>query len=233
MTSTLPHPSSAPVDRTLRMLSISVNLLPSEVIDARRARKLQRIVLIAFVGVIVLIAAWFFGASLVTAMARRDLRSAEQDAADLVGQQRQFARLSTIQAESTSIDAQLKALFREDLQWSTLLHSLQKAPPAGVQITGISGNLQSGAQGAGGPAVLPNPTGVRLIGTLTVQGSATTKAAIADYIDSLDAVKGVANPLLSGVNTQDGVAHFTVSVDLTETAIGGRFTAPAAKKGKN
>lgn len=232
MTSTLPQTGTAPLDRSLRMLAISVNLLPTEVVDARRTRHIRRIAVAALAAFIALIAAWYGFAAFQTASARSDLDAAQDETSRIVAEQRKFAKLASVQAESKTIDAQLKGLLADDLQWSKLLAGLQRSAPAGVEITGITGNVQSATQAAGGGAVsLPNLTGERLIGSVTILGSARSKPAIAAYADALGTTSGIANPLITGVNVQEGEAHFTVTADITASALGGRFTPAAKTKG--
>jgi Tfp pilus assembly protein PilN len=246
MTSTMPH-ATAPVDRTLRTLTISVNLLPTEVVEARRARQLRRVVLASLAGFLALMGAWYGFASFQTMSARSSVASAQDEASRLLAQQNKFAKLSSVQSESRLIEGQLTGLFAEDLQWAELLAAVEKVAPAGVQISGVSGNLKSAAAGnanAAGVTALPNTSGKRIVGTITITGEASSKPAIANFVDALNSVDGLANPLLGGVNVEvggsgatAGATHFSISADVTDAALRGRYTpatkSPTTPKGEN
>jgi len=95
-----------------------------------------------------------------------------------------------------------------------------------VKVTGVSGALNSGpitgngTQQAGGPD--------RPVGTLTVSGTATSRAVIAGYVDALSRVTGLADPLVTNASTTSGTLQFSLRLDITRAILGGRFTEPSA-----
>jgi Tfp pilus assembly protein PilN len=240
MATTLKPPKPAwPAERALRIPPIAVNLLPLEIIESRRVRKVRRIVVVALVAFVVLLAGWYAQTSYQTSTARSKLRTAEGDAARLQRQQHAFDDVVGTQEESRAIGAQLSNLLANDLQWSRLLSSLRKAAPPGVMITGVFGTLTArsnaaavGAGGTGGPASnsagasqLPSASGEKSIGTFTITGSGLSKADVAAYVDALAKVPGLGNPLLGDATLQNGELHFTVRLDITKSALGGRYTS--------
>jgi Tfp pilus assembly protein PilN len=229
MTATMtPAEPLAAADPALRMVPITANLLPVEIIEARRGRALRMHVLRGVGAVLVLVIAWYGLASYQTSAARDSLASAEAQSQRLLRQQRAFAELATTQAQSRAISAQLRTLLASDLQWSRLLDAVQAAAPKGVQITGVSGALAAGAKGGRTSAKatqLPSTSGDRTIGTLTVTGSASSKPAVAACVDALAKVEGLANPLLGSASLQNKAVQFTVRLDITSAALGGRYSA--------
>jgi hypothetical protein len=224
-----PTEHEASARRALRILPIAANLLPVEIVEARRVRKVRRIVLSALAVFAVLLAAWYAKASYETSTARSDLRNVEDDAQRLLRQQQAFAEVVGTQAESQAIRTQLSSLLTTDLRWSRLLWCLRKAALGGVRVTDVFGSLgssPSASAGAGGSSAsqLPSPSGKKPVGTLTVTGSGPSQEAIAAYIDTLAIVEGLGNPLLGDVTTQNGVLQFTVKLDVTSAALGGRYT---------
>jgi Tfp pilus assembly protein PilN len=209
---------AVPDERSLRVPDIAADLLPIEVFEARRGRQVRRIVFTLVLG------GWYAVATYQTGVAREALESAQDDAQRLTRQQRTFADLVTAQTESTAITDQLTELLKDDLQWSKLLSSLQDAAPSGVRITGVTGALSASTSAA------PNPgTPANAIGTLNLTGAAGTKALIAAYVDALGKVAGVANPLLGDVTAQSGTLNFTIRMDITKVALGGRYTKGGPK----
>jgi Tfp pilus assembly protein PilN len=249
MATTLRPPErAASAERAPRPLLIAANLLPVEIVESRRGRKVKRIVLCALVGFVALLAAWYALASYQTSTARSSLRGVQDDAQRLVAQQHAFDEVVGIQAESRAISTALSFLLADDLQWSRLLSSLQKAAPKDVPLTSVSGALRSstttttttttttssGASGSGSSAAaaqLPGTSGEESIGTLTITGSGNSKATVAAYVDALGKVPGLGNPLLGDATLQNGALQFTVRVDITASALGGRYTASGNRSG--
>jgi Tfp pilus assembly protein PilN len=208
------------------MLTIAANLLPPEIVESRRGRTVRRIVVSALALFTVLLGAWYGAASYQTSLARDDLSNTRSDVDRLSRQQRSFAELIKTQNESRAIGTQLSSLLATDLQWAQLLSSLRQAAPQGVQLTSVSGGLASATGGGAATSQLPNTSGQKLIGTLTVNGSAPSKAAVADYLDALAKVQGLGNPLLEKVDEEGKPVSFIMRVDITGAALGGRYPSP-------
>jgi Tfp pilus assembly protein PilN len=235
MTTTLMPPETpASAERSLRILSIAANLLPVEIVDSRTGRKIRRAVLAALAAFLVVVAGWYALATTQTVVAAANLYNAEDDVKHLQQQQRAFSDVVTVQAQSQAISAQLSIVLANDLQWSQLLTALQSAAPSGIKLTGVTGALNSTANAAGSKIVqLPNTSGLKPVGTLSVRGTASGKADIAAYVDALAKVNGLANPYLGDATVQDNKLGFTVKLDITEAALGGRFTKTGKGSGDN
>ncbi len=234
MATTLLPPGSAPsTEQALRTPLIAANLLPVEIVDSRRARKVRRRVLFALVVFAVLLGGWYGVARYQTATARTGLTAIEDDARRVLRQQRDLAEVTSTQTESKAIRAQLGVLLADDLRWSSLLSAVARRAPSGVAVTGVSGALaeKTGVAGGGGStaARLPNTSGHKAIGTLTVTGRATSKSVVAGYADTLATIPGLGNPLIGSANVEDGALRFTVRLDVTSVALGGRYTSTGDK----
>ncbi|GAA1794542.1 hypothetical protein HC028_22310 [Planosporangium flavigriseum] len=238
MTTTLmpPEPVSS-TEPAARMLTISANLLPPEIMESRHARRTRRIVLSAVAAVAILLGGWYGLASHQTSLARGDLGNAQSDVERLVQQQKPYAELIRTQNESRAIDARLAALLANDLRWAQLLSSLRGAAPQGVQLIGVTGGVAPAKAGtaatpqAGTPR-LPDTSGQKVVGTLTLNGTAPSKETVAEYIDALAKVQGLGNPMLERVSEEGKAASFTLRVDITGLALGGRYTTGTASKGR-
>jgi hypothetical protein len=222
----------APAKQASRLLSIAADLLPPEIVGSRRTRKVRRLVLSALAAFAVLLAGWYGTAGYQTSLARDDLYRAQTAADRLSRQQKPFAELLGAQAESRAIGAELSALLAGDLQWSRLLSSVRQAAPAGIQLGSVTGGLDSATAGGSATSQLPNTSGQKVVGALTVTGSAPGKAAVAGYIDALAQVPGLASPLLDNVIEQNGAVRFTIRVTITGSALGGRYTTPTGNETK-
>jgi len=216
-----------PDEHSLRIPDIAADLLPVEVFEVRRGRQVRRVVLSALAVFALVVGGWYAVATYQTIAARDALEGAQDDAQRLTRQQRAYADLVAAQAESSAITAQLAALLADDLQWAKLLSSLQDAAPSGVRLTGVTGALSTGTAGAANPATPAN-----VIGSLNLTGTAGSKALVAAYVDALGKVAGVTNPLLGDITAQGSTLTFTVRMDITKAALGGRYTTPSTGGGK-
>ncbi|GAA2578163.1 hypothetical protein GCM10010399_04910 [Dactylosporangium fulvum] len=215
-----PHPAFPDATaRTFRILPIAADLLPLEISETRHVRRVRRFVVSGVVLVAALVLAWYGSAAYETGRAQQDLDSATDTTLSLTRQQNAYNEQVKTRARSRQITNQLKVVLAQDLSWSALLTSLQQAAPKGVKITGVTGSLSadSGTRSPGGA-----------IGLITLTGTAPTKAAVASYVDTLGGVEGIANPFPTDATQEDDVVAFTVRMDITGAALGGRHTTPSA-----
>ncbi|NJC74196.1 PilN domain-containing protein [Planosporangium thailandense] len=238
MTTTLMPPGSVPpgspvpAESPARMLSIAANLLPPEIVHVRRVRTVRRTVVSALAVFVVLLGGWYGLARYQAATERAGLSGAELDVRRLERLQKDYATLIGVQRESQTIRSELSTLLASDLRWSGVISAIESAAPTGVSITNVAGSLNTagngtGGNGTGGSATgprLPDTTGHRLVGTVTITGTASSKAAVAQYLDRLAAVPGLGNPFLDASVPDDTAERFTVRLDITDAALGGRYT---------
>jgi len=227
----MPHGIPVSPERASRILLIAANLLPVEIVESRRGRKARRLVLAGLVAFLLLLTGWYGVANYQTSTARSGLVSAEDDVSRLQAQQNTYADVVTAQAGSQKINAALSALLADDLQWSRLLSDIRTAAPSGVSVDGLSGTLNqaTGTGGASSTVQLPDASGQTAIGTGTISGTARNKAAVAAYVDALGGVRGLTGALVGSTAEDKGVVTFNVKVDITDAALGGRYTSTAAK----
>jgi hypothetical protein len=207
----------------LRIPLIIADLMPLEVVEARRGRRVRWIVLAALVVVAGLLGGWYGVEHRWTGVARTGLTEAEDSARALESQKTSYQAVVGVQGQSAQITKQLAGLMARDMQWSTVVRAVQAAVPVGITLHGLSSSTDvSGTGAATGSAGAPTTSS---IGELTVVGSGTSKAAVAAYVDALNRVAGVADPLLASANEQKGVVDFTVHMKLTSAALGGRYSS--------
>ncbi|WP_449063126.1 PilN domain-containing protein [Planomonospora algeriensis] len=227
-----PAQPEAPVQNPFRMLAIRADLLPPEIEIRRRAHLVRRIVLAVLLLIGLLIGAWYGLANLETTSAEADVATAEADLKRTTARQSEFSELVKVRADIETIRTQLTTLLADDLQWSVVFSSVRKAAPENVTVRGVTGRLTGTSEADTGDS------GEQLVGALTITGSGTDKQAVTDYVTALQKVRGLGNPLLRDAREQEeGGVEFTVNVDITESARGGRYsstpkTATPAKTAK-
>lgn len=225
---------------TLRFVSVRANLMPDEVIIARRTEVVRKRVLLALALLVALLIAGFGASWLQTESARGDLSDLQHQGSALVDQQSQYAPVVQTQSKTQAITSQLQTLMAGDLSWKTMLSTLRSKAPAGVTFTSITATVTAPGGAAGstgvGAAVPLDKLGQTAIGTLAISGSAIQKTDVATYVDNLRHANGLASPLITSVAANNsGGAHssgpagysYTISVIVTSKAFGGRYAQPA------
>jgi hypothetical protein len=158
-------------------------------------------------------------------MAQQELDAVTADARNLQKLQSSYADVVNIQNETTTIGTQLNTLLANDLRWATLFDTVRNTGSgSGIVVAGVNGQLIAGPAGATTTPALPSAGNAKAIGDLTVTGSAPNKTALAKYVDALGGLKVVANPYLSSATESQGRVQFSLKVDVTADALGGRFS---------
>lgn len=239
-TMTMPGPAAAADPRPagdVRLVRIRANLMPDEVVIARRTEALRRQILFALLIVLALLIAWFGVTWWQTHSSNNDLSDANHRQTALQQQTLQYGSLVQAQNDVTSIDGQLNKLMVGDLPWRTMLATLRSKAPSGVELTNVVGAITSGAAATSVPGQTAssnqgygvfNLSGQQAVGTLTITGTAHDKKSIAQYLDTLAGVKGLAAPTPTNITTTaNNQINFTVSVIITSDALGGRYAQTA------
>lgn len=228
-------PAPTPAQST-RVLSISANLLPEEIVAGRQARRARGIVLIVVAVVAALCATWFAFAVDQKQDADDALTAATDTVTSLQASQKQFSEILQVQADTRLLSSQLTAVMAKDLDWAALLATVRDAgTPSGISITGVNGRVTPPDETADATtAVLPG-TATDTVGSLLVSGAGPDKAAVATYVDALSRQSVVTNAYVTSVaSDQDGRGvTFSLRVDLTRTALCGRFTTACPTSGGN
>lgn len=223
-TSTLPS-MSANSAGDADFILVFADLLPGEVVDARRGRKVRSYVLIALGVVLLMMILATVGAKIQTSVASGNLASAQSEGDRLRAQQSQFSALVAAQTKAATIQAQLRALMAGDVHWPALLAALRSAAPDRVVVTGITGSLTPAAPGASGAAGIGVLAGnARAIGTIALTGGAADQNGVAAYLEALSGITGIAVPYPAAITRAAGGVQFSANLLITSAALGGRYS---------
>ncbi|MCA2215349.1 hypothetical protein [Jidongwangia harbinensis] len=227
-TTLLPIDPQMSPQRVNRILTISANLLPAEVVVARRARRARTWTAVVVLFAVALCGGWFALAYHGKQVAERDLEAATDTVATLQFKQREYSGAVQVRNESTALSAQLDAVMANDLDWGALLETLRTtAAPSQIVVKGVNGKLHGDEKGA----ALPGATTTATVGALVVTGTGPDKRAVAAFVDALAEQSTLANPYVTSVTTEDEGVTFALNVDLAEAALCGRFTDPCKTGG--
>lgn len=208
-----------------------VNLLPPEVLEIRRFRRVQYGLggaVVAALGIVVLLLVLALG-TVGAAQRRVDETQAEQS--QLQGRLGKLGAVRQVYAQVAAGDAQLRTAMGGEVQWSHYLNDLSLTIPKNVWLTNITVNLAAAPGAPTGttppPGASGNPLATPGIGTMTATGTAFSHDDVARWLRSLARQKGYADPYFSNSTVSATGARRTVtfssSVTITTAALSHRY----------
>ena len=202
-----------------------VNLLPPEITEAARFRRVQAGLGLGVVAVVGLVGALYVSAAASVSAADDELQTATAQSGEL---QRQIAGYRDVTAKYAAAAAAEQLLVQamgSEVRYSRLLDELARAIPEGVWLTGATW-AQTAPGAAPGTAGTPG-VGSAPLGAVTLTGTARTHQDVAVWLETLAEQGGYASPYLqSAAEARLGtrvVVNFSISVELTPEALSGRY----------
>jgi Tfp pilus assembly protein PilN len=218
---------------TTETLVPRVNLLPPEIADAARFRRLQFQlggVVLASVGVVGLL---FVVASGQVAGAQEGLDQATADTALVQQQVVQLAEVPKVYGQVAAAETQLSTAMGPEVRWSNYLTDLSLTVPADIGLTSLT--IKQAAEPAAGAQ--PNPAnsaasvlGTPGIATLSFEGQAVDQDDVAAFLDALAKQKYTVDPYFTNATRSDDsnsgqeVVAFSATATVDEAARSGRYT---------
>ena len=219
-----------------RVVLVTANLLPEEVVAGRRLRTLQRNIVFGLFGLVVLLIAIYSVSWWQTENSRSGLADEQQRTTVLQNRLKDYGPLLQAQSQAAGITQTLSTVMARDLSWRDLINRLETQAHGDVAITGVSGALADPAAGTGTDASglsLLNDSGKAVVGTLTITGTSHDKRSLAAFVDRLGSVRGVTVPLPASVTSVQGSnLAYSINALITADALGGRFTQTSTAGGK-
>jgi Tfp pilus assembly protein PilN len=215
MTAVLDAPVLVPVDLRLPR----VNLLPPEVEEQRRHRRVRRGALGAVALTVCGVVAMYAAAASGVDAAAAELTVAQARSAQLQAATAEHGEVTQTYARAAEAKAMLAQAMGEEVRFSRFLDGLALSIPEQVWMKDVTFAQRTGAPGPAG--------GEGGIGTVTFVGVTSAYDDVAQWLESLADQPGYAAPYLSATaETQLGdrtVVEFTSSVTLTADALSGRY----------
>jgi hypothetical protein len=190
-----------------------VNLLPPEILEVRRFRRLQRQLAGIVLSVVLLGAAAGAWAQSGVLAAQSDLTDVQAQTQDLMQQRARYAEVPKALAELDAARAAREGALRSDVLWYRFLGDLAVNTPAGTELTTVSVTMNATtATAAGAAATGTAPAGTSSVagtGTLTtlgevkVAGKALRFRDVATWLETVTQVHGLAASNLQSVAREE------------------------------
>jgi Tfp pilus assembly protein PilN len=207
-----------------------VNLLPPEIEEQRRLRKLQ-----VGLGVGVLAAAGVVGALALAAMGQVNDAQEELDASKARGttletKAGEFAEVPAVYAQVEAAEAQLTQAMGKEVRWSYFLNDLSLRTPSKVWLTQMTvtqnvDDLPAATTTADAGVITPG------IGSLQFTGMGYTHNDVAAWLNALAKQKGLTQPYFTNSTVEEigseRAVKFESQATLTEESLSGRYTQKA------
>ncbi|MBM2618916.1 hypothetical protein JIG36_25480 [Actinoplanes sp. LDG1-06] len=222
-----------------RVLTIRANLLPDEIKAGRNARRTRSGLILAVIVVVAGMAGWYFYAVQQLNTADENLSTASAQVIKAQNDKKAYTQVVTVIGDRDTLTDEMKTLLANDLPWSTMMDTVRSnAEAAEVTVDELGATVLTDSAAAA-TATTAGATGqaaasTRVVATLTIAGKGPTKKEVAAYIDRLANLKGVADPYVTSIGTNEtGDVSYAITAKITSAALCGRFTTPCSGSGGN
>jgi Tfp pilus assembly protein PilN len=210
-----------------------VNLLPPEIDEQRRFKKVQAGLGLAVVASVGVVGALFLAANGQVSAAQSDLDTETARGTTLQADVAKYADVPEVYAQVDAAEAQLTQGMGREVRWSRFLNDLSLITPGKVWLTGVTATESVDGSPLAAAAPVPGATayGTPGIGTLTFQGKGYTHNDVAAWLKALASENGLADPYFTlstqaKIGTEDSVT-FTSQAVITEDLLSHRFSDKA------
>ena len=193
-----------------------VNLLPPDILQGQRFRRLTLTVLAAGAIILALIIIFFLIQVGRLGSVNDDIAAKKQSNAQLQSQIDSLQKYDDLQVQAQQAQSQLDAAYAGEVSFSGMLMDLSRVIPSDAYLSTFSATI-TGPPPAGGTT-----TTTPLIGTMTTGGEAIGFDSLSIWLTRLELVQGWVNPWMPTIAADTAVPNaytFTTSVDLTQDVV--------------
>lgn len=208
--------------------SIVANLIPPEVLQARRVRAVRRLVALGLCVLVLLASVGYAFAFYRSHEAEQTLSAEQHRTSQLLAQQKQYAGVTQLQGSVVAVRTELARLLGTDVDVSALVTSILKQLPAGATVSQLAVTIsppvsqQGRPQVAGGTATL-DTSGRPHIGLISVTGQAARVTDVSTLVDRLSALPGFIDPYPTSNTANDKGTLFTIQFSITDKLLSHRY----------
>jgi type IV pilus assembly protein PilN len=208
----------------------SVNLLPPEIEQERRFRRVQLGLGAGVVGSLAVVAALFILASNQVGAAQDDLDVSKARTTKLEARAAEYSQVPLVYSQVEAARAQLELAMGKEIRWSFYLNDLSLKTPSKVWLTTMTAAANEAAAGAVATGQTTSYIEAGL-GTVNFEGMALKHNDVAAWLDSLAKQKGYDQPYFTESTEElvgdTVVVKFKSQVTVTEDALSKRYVQKA------
>jgi Tfp pilus assembly protein PilN len=203
-----------------------VNLLPAEILQARRLAGLKRVLTGVVAAVVLVCVGATVWAQAGASAAQDDLEAVQARGAALRAEQARYAAVPKLLNLIQAAGAARERAMSQDMLWYGFMSDLSVTTPKGVTLNGLQVSLDK-------PAVVTDPLVNPGLGTVTFTGTAKHVPDVAAWLDAVGRIHGLDSSTLQSVTREDtaggksGTLNFTSTVTVTSKALTHRYDRKA------
>jgi hypothetical protein len=216
---------------------IVANLIPPEVLQARRVRAVRKVMAYALC-VLILLAGAGYSFAWYRSQQAADALSAEQSrTSQLLVQQKRYADVTLLQGSVAGVRTELSHLLAGDVDMSVLVASILTQLPAGATVSQLAvtmsapGGKQATANLASGTGSL-DTSGHPHIGLISITGQAARVSDVSTLVDRLSVLPGFIDPYPTSNTMNDKGTLYTVQFSVNDKLLSHRYDV-TSKTGGN
>jgi Tfp pilus assembly protein PilN len=194
-----------------------VNLLPHDVLEGQRYRRLTALVLLAGAIVLAVIIGLFFLQVGKLSSVNNDVEAAQQNNQAIQTQIDGLQKYEDLQVQAQAAQAELTSAYAGEVSFSGMLMDLSRVIPSDMYLTTFTSTI-SGPPASTGTTT---STTAALVGTMNMGGEAIGFDSLSTWLTRLETVQGWVNPWMPTISADSSIANaytFSTSVDVTEDA---------------
>jgi Tfp pilus assembly protein PilN len=204
-----------------------VNLLPPEIHEAAKFRRLQFALAGVGVAAVAVVGGLTYQAHHSVSAAKSQLAQAQAQQTSLQSQVTGIQSVSQVYTQVAAKQAMLTRAMGSEIRWSYYLTDLSLRVPSNVWLTNVTAT-ESGPGAVGAPTTaVPSPLVQSGIGTVQFSGVAFSHDDVASWLDALAKEKGFTQVYFSsstkGLIGTRPVVNFVSQASLSAAALSGRY----------
>lgn len=194
---------------------IVTNLMPPEILAARKLRVLRRLLVAVLIVIVLLVLAAYGLAWRQHRAAADELATAQDRTASLQRSQAKYQGAVKIQKGIDSIDQALAGMLSTDADTAAIVGAVRAQLPSGMSINQYSLMMNKAGSSGGNSAETLDTSGVTHIGTITLSGNAQSLTAVSQFVDNLNSIRGVVQPYPASNTEADKGVTWSIQLTLT------------------
>ncbi len=209
-----------------------VNLLPSEIKKGQETRRRFMLFVLAGIALVLVIIAFWFVQSMRVSDVEEQIDAQNQQNQTIQQEIAGLQQYEQLQTEAQQQQDLLSSAYAGEVSYSGMLVDVSKVIPSDTYLTNFASTLQPPGSAAATPATTATTT--TFVGNMTFSGETLHFDSMSTWLNRLGEVQGWANPWVSNVASDSGVAgayNYDTSVDLTQDALTERGAAGEAAGG--
>jgi len=206
-----------------------VNLLPPEIGERARFRKVQSGLALAVLSAAGLAGLLYFMAVGEAGQASRELDATRATTATLQAEAATYAEVPRIYTQVAAAEAQLTQAMGQEIRWSYYLNDLSLRIPEDLWLDRLT--VTQNVDATTGTLPTAGPTGSPPVATVTFEGTALEHVDVAAWLRSLLKMQGNYDPYFTRSDRttigDTSVVDFDSSVSIDDKALSGRYSEKA------